>query len=98
MQVLNMHVESYFDGRLFKNKIWVGTVEGLELIRFQSENILAFLLCPNTLVGCNFDHIQGFLFISLNLFIQVNSSGGINFMERMMILRDFHTSAGQHLS
>ncbi|KAG6405045.1 hypothetical protein SASPL_132627 [Salvia splendens] len=29
LKVLNMHVESYFDGRLFKNKIWVGTVEGI---------------------------------------------------------------------
>ncbi|KAG6407223.1 hypothetical protein SASPL_130209 [Salvia splendens] len=27
LKVLNMHVESYFDGRLFKNKIWVGSVE-----------------------------------------------------------------------
>ncbi|KAK9936718.1 hypothetical protein M0R45_013546 [Rubus argutus] len=26
---LDVVVESYFDGRLFKNKIWVGTVEGL---------------------------------------------------------------------
>lgn len=57
MQVLDMPVESYFDGRLFKNKIWVGTVEGLELFQFQSETILASLLCPNTLVGCKFDHI-----------------------------------------
>lgn len=29
MRVLDVVVESYFDGRLFKNKIWVGTVEGL---------------------------------------------------------------------
>lgn len=35
MQVLDMPVESYFDGQLFKNKIWVGTVEGLELFQFQ---------------------------------------------------------------
>ncbi|KAJ0018016.1 hypothetical protein Pint_10039 [Pistacia integerrima] len=29
MRALDVVVESYFDGRLFKNKIWVGTVEGL---------------------------------------------------------------------
>ncbi|KAK1299258.1 hypothetical protein QJS10_CPB14g00527 [Acorus calamus] len=29
LRVLDVVVQSYFDGRLFKNKIWVGTVEGL---------------------------------------------------------------------
>ncbi|KAI3456052.1 hypothetical protein Pfo_012715 [Paulownia fortunei] len=29
LKALDVPVESYFDGRLFKNKIWVGTVEGL---------------------------------------------------------------------
>ncbi|XP_059289281.1 probable starch synthase 4, chloroplastic/amyloplastic isoform X2 [Lycium ferocissimum] len=29
MKVLDVVVESYFDGRLYKNKIWTGTVEGL---------------------------------------------------------------------
>ncbi|KAM4112186.1 hypothetical protein ACJW30_05G121800 [Castanea mollissima] len=29
LRVLDVVVESYFDGQLFKNKIWVGTVEGL---------------------------------------------------------------------
>ncbi|XP_062160775.1 probable starch synthase 4, chloroplastic/amyloplastic isoform X2 [Alnus glutinosa] len=29
LRVLDVVVESYFGGRLFKNKIWVGTVEGL---------------------------------------------------------------------
>lgn len=29
LRLLDMVLESYFDGRLFKNKIWVGTVEGL---------------------------------------------------------------------
>lgn len=29
LRVLDVLVESYFDGQLFKNKIWVGTVEGL---------------------------------------------------------------------
>lgn len=29
MQVLHETVESYFEGQLFKNKIWVGIVEGL---------------------------------------------------------------------
>lgn len=28
LQLLDVVLESYFDGRLFKNKIWVGTVEG----------------------------------------------------------------------
>lgn len=29
LRSLDVEVESYFDGHLFKNKIWVGTVEGL---------------------------------------------------------------------
>ncbi|KAG1346873.1 Starch synthase, chloroplastic/amyloplastic [Cocos nucifera] len=29
LKVLDVVVQSYFDGQLFKNKIWVGTVEGL---------------------------------------------------------------------
>ncbi|XP_034698177.1 probable starch synthase 4, chloroplastic/amyloplastic isoform X1 [Vitis riparia] len=29
LRVLDMELESYFDGRLFRNKVWVGTVEGL---------------------------------------------------------------------
>ncbi|XP_050368362.1 probable starch synthase 4, chloroplastic/amyloplastic isoform X1 [Argentina anserina] len=29
LRALDVAVESYFDGRLYKNKIWVGTVEGL---------------------------------------------------------------------
>ncbi|XP_024993236.1 probable starch synthase 4, chloroplastic/amyloplastic isoform X2 [Cynara cardunculus var. scolymus] len=29
LRVLDLVVESYFDGRLYNNKIWVGTVEGL---------------------------------------------------------------------
>ncbi|KAL0442554.1 UNVERIFIED_CONTAM: putative starch synthase 4, chloroplastic/amyloplastic [Sesamum latifolium] len=29
LKVLDAPIESYFDGRLFKNRIWVGTVEGL---------------------------------------------------------------------
>ncbi|KAL8032307.1 hypothetical protein ABFX02_13G087600 [Erythranthe guttata] len=29
LKLLDVPVESYFDGHLFKNKIWVGTVEGL---------------------------------------------------------------------
>ncbi|KAI3741441.1 hypothetical protein L1987_59114 [Smallanthus sonchifolius] len=29
LRVLDLVVESYFDGQLFKNKIWIGTVEGL---------------------------------------------------------------------
>ncbi|XP_026399811.1 probable starch synthase 4, chloroplastic/amyloplastic isoform X2 [Papaver somniferum] len=29
MRALDMVLESYFEGRLFKNKVWVGTVEGL---------------------------------------------------------------------
>ncbi|KAL7591946.1 probable starch synthase 4, chloroplastic/amyloplastic isoform X1 [Lactuca sativa] len=29
LRVLDLAVESYFDGHLFKNKIWIGTVEGL---------------------------------------------------------------------
>eukprot|EP01018_Ginkgo_biloba_P034494 Gb_31278 [translate_table: standard] len=29
MKVLDMQINSYFDGRLFKNKIWMGVVDGL---------------------------------------------------------------------
>ncbi|XP_057545061.1 probable starch synthase 4, chloroplastic/amyloplastic isoform X1 [Amaranthus tricolor] len=29
LRALDIEVESYFDGHLFKNKIWIGTVEGL---------------------------------------------------------------------
>ncbi|XP_057844766.1 probable starch synthase 4, chloroplastic/amyloplastic isoform X2 [Cryptomeria japonica] len=29
LKVLDVQIDSYFDGRLFKNKIWSGTVEGL---------------------------------------------------------------------
>ncbi|OVA00420.1 Glycosyl transferase [Macleaya cordata] len=29
MRALDLVLESYFDGRLYKNKVWVGTVEGL---------------------------------------------------------------------
>ncbi|MCH93239.1 putative starch synthase 4 chloroplastic/amyloplastic-like, partial [Trifolium medium] len=29
IRALDVVIESYFDGQLFKNKIWVGTVEGL---------------------------------------------------------------------
>ncbi|XP_065878884.1 probable starch synthase 4, chloroplastic/amyloplastic isoform X2 [Euphorbia lathyris] len=29
LRALDVTVESYFDGKLFKNKIWVGTIEGL---------------------------------------------------------------------
>lgn len=29
LRVLDVELESYFDGRLFRNKVWVGTVEGL---------------------------------------------------------------------
>ncbi|XP_051128848.1 probable starch synthase 4, chloroplastic/amyloplastic isoform X2 [Andrographis paniculata] len=29
LKALDVPIESYFDGRLFKNKVWVGTVEGL---------------------------------------------------------------------
>lgn len=29
LKVLDVQIDSYFDGRLFKNKIWLGTVEGL---------------------------------------------------------------------
>lgn len=29
LKVLDMQIDSYFDGQLFKNKVWLGTVEGL---------------------------------------------------------------------
>ncbi|XP_027345236.1 probable starch synthase 4, chloroplastic/amyloplastic isoform X2 [Abrus precatorius] len=29
LRALDVQIESYFDGQLFKNKIWVGTIEGL---------------------------------------------------------------------
>lgn len=42
VQVLDLPVESYFDGRLYKNKIWVGTVEGLEFYQFQCVKYFCF--------------------------------------------------------
>ncbi|GAB4837266.1 hypothetical protein Ancab_002168 [Ancistrocladus abbreviatus] len=39
---LNVVVESYFDGQLFKNKIWVGTVEGLPVYLIEPHHPLQF--------------------------------------------------------
>ncbi|KAF9666428.1 hypothetical protein SADUNF_Sadunf16G0228400 [Salix dunnii] len=32
LRALDVVLESYFDGKLYKNKIWVGTVEGLDFV------------------------------------------------------------------
>ncbi|XP_042429530.1 probable starch synthase 4, chloroplastic/amyloplastic isoform X1 [Zingiber officinale] len=34
LKALDVVVESYFDGQLFRNKIWVGTIEGVKLSLF----------------------------------------------------------------
>ncbi|KAI9127436.1 hypothetical protein K1719_001995 [Acacia pycnantha] len=31
LRALDLEIESYFDDQLFKNKIWVGTIEGLPI-------------------------------------------------------------------
>lgn len=44
MQALDAPVDSYFDGQLFKNKIWVGTVEGqTEFLSHFLENMFRFI-------------------------------------------------------
>lgn len=50
VQVLDLPVESYFDGRLYKNKIWVGTVEGLELYQLQYVNYSCFFCVSQLLI------------------------------------------------
>lgn len=55
MQVLDVSVESYFDGHLFKNKIWVGTVEGILLYISSHINTFHFFydLESNTPLSAN---------------------------------------------
>jgi glycogen synthase len=49
LRALDTVVESYFDGKLYKNKIWIGTVEGEEtfsflvFVSFGFQNDLKFL-------------------------------------------------------
>ncbi|KAL8493401.1 hypothetical protein ACS0TY_024568 [Phlomoides rotata] len=42
LKALDMPIESYFDGRLFKNKIWVGTVEGLPVYFIEPQHPAKF--------------------------------------------------------
>ncbi|KAF6134540.1 hypothetical protein GIB67_022280 [Kingdonia uniflora] len=42
LKVLDAVVESYFDGHLFKNKIWVGTVEGLPVYFIEPQHPAKF--------------------------------------------------------
>lgn len=46
VQVLDLVVESYFDGRLFKNKIWVGTVEGWGVESVSISRCIEYLVFP----------------------------------------------------
>lgn len=99
LQVLDVVVESYFDGRLYKNNIWTGTVEGQEYFTVHKGPFLV------TSSACRFGYImfiyfcfQAFQFILLSLSILVNSSVEDKFMESTMISNDFHSLAGQHLN
>ncbi|KAJ4981526.1 hypothetical protein NE237_032363 [Protea cynaroides] len=42
LRALDVAVESYFDGQLFKNKIWVGTVEGLPVYFIEPQHPAKF--------------------------------------------------------
>lgn len=86
-----MVIESYFDGQLFKNKIWVGTVEGQHL------NVSILVECLMWFTNFILP-MQAFLFISLNPIILISSFGEDNFMAKMMISDDFHILAVQLLS
>lgn len=47
MQALDVEVESYFDGQLYKNKIWVGAVEGESSLWLHLYIYLWFLTVTN---------------------------------------------------
>lgn len=53
MQALDVDIQSYFDGQLFKNKIWVGTVEGfftqLQLIKYSLIGLSIAVICSTDL-------------------------------------------------
>ncbi|KAK4361302.1 hypothetical protein RND71_020254 [Anisodus tanguticus] len=50
MKALDVVVESYFDGRLYKNKIWTGTVEGLPVYFIEPQHPGKFF-CRGQLYG-----------------------------------------------
>lgn len=81
-------MESDFDGKLYKNKIWVGTVEGEETFDF-------FLwLCLLVFSNQNLSLcLQVCLYISLSLNIRANSSGEDSFTESKMISNASRTLA-----
>lgn len=95
LQALDVVVESYFDGRLYKNKIWTGTVEGREYLRSKRVHffVTSFACRLGDIIFSRF-YFQAFLSISLSLNILVNSSGEDNFMGSTMISNDFHSLAG----
>jgi len=76
-------IESHFDGQLYKNKIWVGTVEGILLDIFVL--LIVFIWFSNFTLP-----VQVFLFISLSPSILISSFGEENIMASMMISNDFH--------
>ncbi|KMZ74748.1 Starch synthase [Zostera marina] len=47
LQILDVVIESYFDGHLFKNKIWFGTIEGLPVYFIEPLHPAQFFLRGN---------------------------------------------------
>ncbi|CAK7350256.1 unnamed protein product [Dovyalis caffra] len=62
LRVLDVVVESYFDGKLYKNKIWVGTVEGLPVYFIEPQHPDKFF-CRGQFYG-EHDDFRRFLFFS----------------------------------
>lgn len=89
-----MELDSYFDGQLFKNRVWVGIVEGQEFYFFFCHlHYLFYCFIVNVILV-----MQAFLSISLSLIIQISSFGEGHFMGSMMISNVFHILVVQHLS
>lgn len=94
LQVLDVVVESYFDGRLYNNNIWTGTVEGQEYLRSTRVHFLLHFFPVGLAISFIYFCFQAFQFILLNLSTLVNSSVEDNFMESTMISNDFHSLVG----
>lgn len=62
MKVLDVVVESYFDGRLYKNNIWTGTVEGLPVYFIEPQHPGKFF-CRGQVYG-EHDDFKRFSFFS----------------------------------
>ncbi|XP_055805780.1 probable starch synthase 4, chloroplastic/amyloplastic isoform X2 [Solanum dulcamara] len=71
MKVLDVVVESYFDGRLYKNNIWTGTVEGLPVYFIEPQHPGKFF-CRGQLYGehDDFKRFSFFSRVALELLLQ----------------------------